>query len=233
MNRSEALAPLREPNFRWYFYSRLVSLVGNTMAPIALAFAVLDVSDSASSLGAVLAAHSVPMVIFLLAGGVIADRFGRAVVIQTSNILAGLSQGAIALLILSSTAQLWHLVVLSALNGTVAAVSMPAMAASGAQLVPREQLQPANVLLSMSRAGLAILGPSVAATLVVTAGPGWALAVDALTWFAAAAFLMRVRLSARTRGQTTRPPCSPTFARVGSTSRGPPGCGWWSWPSPS
>jgi hypothetical protein len=67
------------------------------------------------------------------------------------------------------------------------------------QLVPREQLQPANVLLSMSRAGLAVLGPGVAATLVVTSGPGWALAVDAVSWFVAAAFLLRVHIPARVR----------------------------------
>ncbi len=82
-----ALAPLREPNFRYYFFSRLVNSVGGVMAGVALAFAVLEVSNSATALGVVLAAHSIPMVVFLLAGGVIADRFGRTLVIQVSNVV--------------------------------------------------------------------------------------------------------------------------------------------------
>jgi hypothetical protein len=64
--RGPATAPLREQNFRWYFFSRLVNMVGGTMASVALAFAVLEVSDSPSALGTVLAAMSIPMVVFLL-----------------------------------------------------------------------------------------------------------------------------------------------------------------------
>jgi MFS family permease len=200
VSRTAALAPLREHNFRWYFLSRLVNLCGTTMAPIALAFAVLEISDSPGDLGLVLAAHSIPMVVFLLAGGVIADRLGRALVIQGSNILSALSQGALAALLLTGHAELWHFVVLSAFNGTVSAVSLPALAGLVPQLVPREQLQPANVLLSMSRSGLAILGPSIAATLVVTVGPGWALAVDAAAWAGSALLLAPIRIPARVRG---------------------------------
>ena len=84
------------------------------MGGIALAFAVLEVSNSPSALGIVLAAHSIPMVVFLLAGGVIADRFGRTLVIQVCNVLAGLTQLAIAGLVISGSAQIWQLVALSA-----------------------------------------------------------------------------------------------------------------------
>lgn len=199
MSRTAALAPLREPNFRWYFGSRLVNLCGTTMAPIALAFAVLEISDSPGDLGLVLAAHSLPMVVFLLAGGVIADRLGRTLVIQGSNVLSALSQGTLAALLLAGHAELWHFVALSAFNGTVSAVSLPALAGLVPQLVPHEQLQPANVLVSMSRSALAILGPSVAATLVVTVGPGWALAVDAAAWAGSAALLRPLRIPPRAR----------------------------------
>ena len=92
MTRPDALAPLRVANFRWYFASRFVNMVGGTMASVALAFAVLEVSDSPRALGTVLAANSIPMVVFLLAGGVIADRFGRTLVIQCSNLVAGTCQ---------------------------------------------------------------------------------------------------------------------------------------------
>lgn len=189
-------APLRERNFRWYAGARLVNTAGTTMASVALAFAVLDVDDSPAALGKVLAAHSIPLVVFLLLGGVVADRFGRARVMRVCNTGAGLSQGTLAVLVLSGHAQLWQFVVLAAVNGMLAAATFPAMASVLPQLVPREMLQQANVLMSMVRGSLTVLGPSVAAGLVVTAGPGWALAVDAATWLASAALLMRVHVPA-------------------------------------
>lgn len=177
----------------------MVNLAGTTMAPVALAFAVLEVSHSAGALGLVLAARSIPEIVFLLVGGVIADRLGRTTVIQISNVGAAASQGLLAALLLTGQAELWHLVALSAVNGTLSAMTMPALAGIVPSLVPREQLQPANVLVSMSRSTLAILGPSVSAALVVTVGPGWALAVDALTWLVAALLLTPIKLPPRSR----------------------------------
>src|SRR5688500_15548687 len=98
---SDSLAPLRQSNFRWYFTARTVNLAGTTMAPVALAFAVLETSDSASALGMVLAANTIPLVLFLLIGGVIADRFDRALVMRTSSLLAGLTQAAAAWLVIT------------------------------------------------------------------------------------------------------------------------------------
>ncbi len=193
-SRGPALATLREPNFRWYFISRMVNGAGSAMASVALAFAVLEVDGSASALGIVLAAHSVPEVVFLLAGGVIADRFGRKQVIQVCNVLAGLTQLAIAVLVVSGTAGLWSLAALSAVNGAVSAISFPALASVMPQLVPREQLQPANVLMSLQRGVLSVAGPTVGGILVVTVGPGWALAVDGVTYLLAAATLVAVRI---------------------------------------
>ena len=191
------MAPLRERNFRWFFTSRLVNMLGSTMASIALAFAVLEISDSATALGTVLAARTIPTVIFLLGGGVIADRFPRALVLQFSNVSAGLLQGAIALLVITRAAELWMLVVLSAFQGVVSAISFPAMASIMPQLVPRDQLQQANALQSLVRGGLNIIGPTIGALLVVTVGAGWALLVDALTWLAAAVMLLGVRIPPR------------------------------------
>ncbi len=201
--RSDALAPLRERNFRWYAASRLVNMAGGTMASVALAFAVLEVSDSPSALGTVLAAISIPMVVFLLAGGVVADRFGRTLVIQASNVVAGLSQLAIAVLVLSGHARIWQLVVLAALIGTASALSFPALASVMPQLVPREQLQQANVLMSMMRGALTVIGPSVAGILVVTVGPGWALVVDGVSYLGAALLLLPVHIPRRERGTET------------------------------
>ena len=197
-----SFAPLAGRQFRYFFLSRAVNLTGSMMAPVALAFAVLAVEESASALGQVLAARSIPMVVFLLIGGVIADRIDRRLVIQVSNAISALSQALAAYLVITGQAELWHLVVIEAVNGTSSAAAFPAMQGMIPQLVPRSQLQPANVLLSMARGGLAIVGPTVAAVLVVVVGPGWALAVDATTWLVAALLLLPVRLPRRTTTPT-------------------------------
>jgi MFS family permease len=197
MTWTTALAPLRNRNFAWYFASRFVNTLGNMMASIALAFAVLDITDSPTALGQVLAAHMIPMVALLLYGGVIADRFPRTLVLQFSNVASAVSQGAIALLVLTGEAEIWMLVVLSIVHGAVSGVGFPAMASVLPQLVPREDLQPANALVSLTRNGMMVLGPTIGALLVVTVGSGWALAVDAATWLLAALLLVPVRMPAR------------------------------------
>jgi MFS family permease len=199
MTWAAAVAPLRDRTFAWYFASRTFNSFGTMMANIALTFAVLDIEDSASAVGQVLAAHTIPMILLLLWGGVISDRFPRAVVLQVSNVLSAVTQGATAALVLTGVAELWMMIGLAIAHGVVSAVSMPAMAGMVPQLVPRDQLQPANALLSLTRNGMTVLGPTVGALLVVAVGPGWALAVDALTWLVAALCLTQVRIPPRER----------------------------------
>ena len=93
---------------------------------------------------------------------------------------------------------------IEAVNGTSSAASFPAMQGMVPQLVPRSQLQSANVLLSMVRGALVIVGPTTAALLVVGVGPGWALAVDAASWLVAALLLVPVRVPRRTGERTSR-----------------------------
>ncbi|MAS55618.1 MFS transporter [Nocardioides sp.] len=198
MTWAESLAPLRERNFRFYYASRVVNMMGNAMASVALAFAVLKITDDdPAALGFVLAAHSIPMVLLLLWGGVIADRFPRNVVIQVSNIASAITQGLIAALVITGLAELWMLVALSVVHGIVSAVSFPAMASIMPQLVPRGELQRSNALMSLARSALTILGPTLSALLVVGVGPGWALAVDASTWLVSAVLLGFVVLPER------------------------------------
>ncbi|MCB0908625.1 MAG: MFS transporter [Nocardioidaceae bacterium] len=201
MTWQASFAPLRSRNFAWYYASRFVNTLGSMMANVALTFAVLDITDSASALGAVLAAHTIPMVLLLLYGGVISDRLPRTLVLQVSNVASALTQGTIALLVLTDAAQLWMLVALSVVHGVVSAISFPAMASVLPQLVPREQLQPANALLSLSRNGLTVLGPTLGALIVVSIGSGWALAIDAATWALAALFLLPVRIPPRPQSE--------------------------------
>jgi MFS family permease len=199
MRLPDALTPLREPRFARFYAARVTSMAGSTMAPVALAFAVLDLTDSASALGLVLAARTIPLVLFLLFGGVVSDRFSRSTVLRTANLLSAATQGLVAYLVISGQAELWMLICIEAANGTVSAFTMPAMEGIIPQVTPRAYLQQANALLSFSRAGLTIIGPTVAALLVAGAGAGWALALDALSWLVAGLLLMRLTLPARTR----------------------------------
>ena len=196
MTWRDSFAPLRERNFAWYYASRFVDTIGTSMAMIALAFAVLDIGD-ATAVGQVLAAHTIPLIVFLLWGGVIADRFPRAVVMQVSNLAAAASQGVVAYLFITDTAELWMVIALAAVNGTADAMGFPAMASMVPQLVPRDQLQSANALISMSRGALSIVGPSLGALLVVTIGPGWALAANAMAWVVSAGLLTPVAIPPR------------------------------------
>ena len=197
MSWAASFAPLREKNFAWYFASRFVNTLGSMMANVALAFAVLDIGGSASALGHVLAAHMAPMVLLLLYGGVVADRLPRHLVIQASNIGSAVTQGLIAFLVISGQAELWMLIVLAVVHGIISGLGFPAMASVVPNLVPRAQLQPANALLSLTRGGLTVIGPTLGALLVVTVGSGWALALDAFTWFLSAVFLLNVKIPPR------------------------------------
>ncbi|MBA3429187.1 MAG: MFS transporter [Actinobacteria bacterium] len=124
MRRSAA--PLREREFRLLFAGRTVSLLGNAIAPVALAFAVLDLTGSKTDLGLILAAREIPLVVFLLAGGVWADRLPRNRVMVGANVVSGLSQATVAALLIVGDAEIWQLAALAAVNGGASAFYFPA-----------------------------------------------------------------------------------------------------------
>ena len=190
----EALAPLREREFRLLFGARVTSFLGNAMAPVALAFAVLDLTGSKSDLGFVLAARQVPQVVFLLVGGVWADRLPRHHVMVASNLASGASQTTLATLLLSGHASLWQLLVLACVNGTSTAFFFPATTGIVPQTVPPTLLQGANALLRLGMNATYIAGAALGGVIVGVSSPGLAIAVDAGTFFAAAALVGAMRL---------------------------------------
>jgi MFS family permease len=191
--RSHA-SPLRIINFRRFFLGEVINTAGSSMSGVALAFAVLAISDSASALGLVAAAWTVPMVAFMLIGGALADRLPRALVLRGCNLAQGVVQGAAAALVLTDTAHIWQLVVLQFVSGTVFAVSYPAFHGMVPILLPPEERKSAYLLIGQSDSVLRMVGPATSGILVATIGPGWALGFDAATFFGAAAFLSLVRL---------------------------------------
>jgi MFS family permease len=194
-----SLAPLRERDFRYLFSGRLTSLAGSAIAPIALAFAILDLTGSPTSLGIVLAARLVPQILFLLVGGVIADRLPRQLVMVGANVVSGAAQGVVALILLLEVAEVWHLIALQLVAGASSAFFFPASSGIVPQTVPPAVLQQANALLRLSMSSTSILGAAAGGVLVAAVGSGWALAFDGATYFAAAVLLGRIRLSRAAR----------------------------------
>jgi MFS family permease len=203
MRLADSLAPLRGAPFRWFFVGRAASLLGNAMAPIALAFAVLDLTGEASDLGLVLAARSIPMAGLMLVGGVIADRVSRSLVLQVSHLGAAVTQGAVAVLLISGGAELWMLIALEFANGTLFAFSFPALQGAIPQVTERRHLQQANAMLAFARNATMIVGPSIAGLLVVTVGSGWAIGYDAVSFVVAAYCMGRLRLPTLERAERT------------------------------
>ncbi|WP_020522984.1 MFS transporter [Catelliglobosispora koreensis] len=178
--------------FRLLVLARAVNVLGNAIAPIALAFALLDMGFSASELGLVVGARTLANVIFLLAGGVLADRVPRSLVLIGSMTTAFLSQATVAALVLSGNATLTLLMILSLVNGMASAFAMPAAAALIGEVVPTEDRRNANAVNGFARNGAMIIGAGFGGILVATLGPGLGLAVDAATFAVAGLIYLRV-----------------------------------------
>jgi MFS family permease len=189
---------LEERPFRLLWTGQAVSSFGDAAAPIALSFAVLDVTGSVSDLGIVLAAMWVTRIVLTLAGGVWADRLSRRVVMLGSDLVRAGVQALVGFLLISDRAELWHLVVASIVYGAAAAFFAPASTALVPETVSAARLQQANALMSLSRMGLAIGGPAVAGVLIAAVGTGWVFVLDAATFVVSAWSLVLLRLAPAT-----------------------------------
>ncbi|GAA1747910.1 MFS transporter [Luedemannella helvata] len=201
------LAPLRHRPFLFLVLGRATTMFGNAIAPIALAFAVLDLTGSVSDLGLVVAARSLANVVFLLVGGVVADRLPRQLVMVASSVLAAASQAVVAALVLTGSATVTLLAALGVVNGFAAAFGFPASSALLPQTVPEESRQQANALNRLGINTSMIVGASAGGALIALVGPGWGLAIDAATFaLSAVAFALvrvpRVRAAARSSSNT-------------------------------
>jgi hypothetical protein len=185
---------LRERQFRLLFTGQIVSLFGDAVTGVALAFAVLDLTGSATDLGYVFAAKTIPLVGFLLIGGVFADRLPRRAVMLAADVVRFGAQGGVALLVLTHTAHIWEIVVLQAVSGTATAFFNPASTGLTPLTVSPERLQQANALRGLSMASTGIIGSAVSGALVAGVGAGWALAIDAATFAVSAYFLAQLQL---------------------------------------
>jgi MFS family permease len=196
------LGPLVEREFRLLFSGQLVSLLGSAVAPIALAFAVLDLTGSKTDLGLVLTANWVPQVLLVLFGGVFADRLPRNLVMVGSNLVSGAGQATIAVLLLTHNAQIWQFIVVQVARGCAMAFFFPASQGLVPETVRPSLLQQANALLGMTKNGTIIFGAALGGVLVATAGSGWALAFDGATYVVSAVVLAAMHLPRADRLET-------------------------------
>jgi len=195
-------ALLRRREVGLVFGSRLVSDLGTGIAPIALAFGVLDLPGAdAGDLGLILFAAAVPRVVFMLLGGVVADRVDRGRLMVLAEVLAGLAQLVAGALLLTGTATVGLLCALAVVNGTAFSLFYPAYAGLVPSLVADPaDLQSVNALLRLSTNIAGILGTALGGLLVATLGAGLALVVDSLTFFLSAGLIWALGERARGRG---------------------------------
>lgn len=203
--RGEVRALLQIRDFRTLLLSRLVSNLGNGITPIALSFAVLDLPGaSAKSLSIVNGAHMVSLVIFMLAGGVVADRFGRCRTVGGTDIIGSVVVGVGALLVITGRATVPLLAANGFLLGVLHAMWQPAYRGIVPQIVPRAQLQAANALNGVVANLTYLSGAALAGVLVATVGSGWAIMVDAASFLVAGVMVWGLRhLDTPAGGATT------------------------------
>ena len=181
------LEPLRIRDFALLWIGMSVSLVGDAIFLVALAWQVYQLTNNPAALGWILAAYLTPMIAFLLLGGVLTDRFERRKLIITADLIRALAIGAAGALALAGTLELWQLALCAAFAGLGDALFAPAFSSIVPEIVPRELLAQANALDQFARPLAGLLGPALAGLLIAFSGAGLALLVDATSFAASTA----------------------------------------------
>ncbi len=177
---------LNHAPFRWLLVGASVNSLGNGIAPVALAFAVLDLGGSASDLGVVVGLYALADVMAVMFGGVLGDRLSRRTMMETSMAGAALAQGVTAWALITGRGSLALLAGVGMVIGALGALAGPSSSAITQQTVPAPLLRQAVVWRRLGQNTAVIVGSGAAGLLVVGFGSGWALAVDAVTFALAA-----------------------------------------------
>ena len=193
----DLLSILRHRDFRLLWLGQAASVVGDNIVTVALALFIVDLTGNATDLGFVLGAYSLPLIAFLLFGGVIADRLPRHRVVVATDLVRFVLHGLLAVLIVTGAVRIWHIVVIGMLFGTAEAFFRPAATALLPQTVPEDGIQEANAVMSTTNNLAEFAGPVLATALVLGVSPAAAFGLDALTFLVSAALLVRVRPRSR------------------------------------
>jgi len=194
---------LTERDFRLLWLGRTATVFGDSMAPIALTFAIISVGGSAAQIGAVLAATMAVRVLLIVVGGAVADRLPRRRVLIGSDVGLAIVQATTGILLLAGARSVWILAAASILGGAGAAMSRPATTGLVAEAVSPHRLQQANALMGISKSASRVAGPALAGVLIAFAGPGWSYLIGAVTFAVSVACLLPLKIGQQPhRGET-------------------------------
>jgi MFS family permease len=194
VRRIQILRPLKERDFALFWLGWTVSLIGDGFFLVAIAWQVFDLWNSPTALAVVGVAETIPIVAFVLVGGVVSDRFERRRVLIFSSLVRGACVAVLGILAVTEAIELWHIFVIAAVFGAGQAFQGPAAGAIIPDLVPRNLLVQANSLSQFVRqAAFAFIGPALGGLVVHAFGAGWAFMLDAATFGFAVGTLLLLR----------------------------------------
>src|ERR1700693_4519081 len=173
------LRALKHRNFQLFFSGQLISLVGTWMQTLAQAWLVYRITGSSLLLGTVGFASQFPVFVLATLGGIVADRYSRHRIVIATQTASMFLAFALAGLTLSGRIQVWHIMVLASLLGTVNAFDIPGRQAFIVEMVGKEDLLNAIGLNSSMFNAARVIGPAVAGILVATIGEGWCFFANA------------------------------------------------------
>jgi len=193
-SRVRLFAPLRHRDFRLLWSGMCVSLLGDGVFLVAMAWQVYALSNTPTALAIVGIAMTVPTIAFLLLGGAVSDRLDRRRIMLAADLVRGVAVGLIAVLSLAGALELWHMVVLVGLYGAGTAFFTPAFDAIVPDVLPAEELPQANSLDQFVRPlALRLAGPALGGILIEVVGVGSAFALDAASFVVSALALIAMR----------------------------------------
>jgi hypothetical protein len=188
------LHPLRERDFALLFGGNAVSMFGDGVSLVAIAWQAYQISNSPSALSVIGVAWTLPMVGLLLVGGVLGDRFDRRRVLIASDVIRASAMAAIGALALAGSLELWHMIVLVAIYGAGEALFAPTFQAIVPDVVPAPVLVQANSLQQLTEpVAFRFIGPALGGALIAAVGTGSAFLVDAATFAISALCVSRMR----------------------------------------
>jgi MFS family permease len=196
------LAPLRNRDFRLLWAGMTVSLLGDGLYVVAIAWQAYQISNSPYALAITGVAWTLPSVLVLPFSGALSDRLGRRPLMIVADLLRAAAAGGIALLAALGTIEIWHLIVLSALFGVGEALFGPSFTALVPEIVPERDLVQANSIdQAMRPLAMQFLGPALGGLLVASAGTGTAFALDAVSFLFSAGMIAMLHARPAVRDQ--------------------------------
>ncbi|WP_449489339.1 MFS transporter [Streptomyces lavendulae] len=191
--RNSMFSSLRIRNYRLFAAGQAVSNTGTWMQRIAQDWLVLSLTGSASAVGITIALQFLPMLVFGLYGGVLADRLPKRPLLLATQSAMGLTGIALAVLTLAGHVQVWHVYLAAFLLGLVTVLDNPARQTFVSEMVGPAQVANAVSLNSANFQSARLVGPAIAGVLITAVGSGWAFLLNGLSFAAPIAGLLMMR----------------------------------------